>query len=251
MNGELTIVPPDVNIREDLTMITLRKANERGRTHIDWLDSRHSFSFGQYRDPKHPGFRSLRVINDDRVAPGGGFGTHPHRDMEILSLVLEGAMKHRDSMGTGSVIQAGELQKMSAGSGITHSEFNASATEPVHFYQIWIEPERRGIEPEYAQIALNGHRTTPGLHLIAGRHAPEDAINIHQDVQLYLGNLKANTTLLHDIPEGRHVWIQMISGKITSGNLDLAEGDGLAVSDETGIELRSTTDAQFLLFDLA
>jgi hypothetical protein len=215
-------------------MITLRKANERGRTHIDWLDSRHTFAFGHYHDTNHT-----------------GFGTHPHRDMEILSLVLEGEMQHRDSIGNGSLVRAGELQKMSAGSGVTHSEFNASDTEPLHFYQIWIEPERRGIAPEYEQIALNGHRTTPGLHLIAGRHAPAGAITLHQDASLFLGRIEPGGSLPHAIAPERHAWIQVIEGDLWINGAELHDADGAAISNESPLELASARGARFLLFDLA
>lgn len=232
-------------------MITLRKAENRGRTKIEWLDSRHSFSFGHYRDPEHTGFRNLRVINEDRVAPGGGFGTHPHRDMEILSLVLNGAMRHQDSIGNGSLIRAGELQKMSAGTGITHSEFNASDSGPLHFYQIWIEPERRGLEPEYQQIDLNGNPEASGLQLIGGHDVPEDAVTIHQDVRLYLGTIKEGSKLHPEIAPHRHAWIQVMEGELELNATRMDRGDGAAVSEESGVELASPSGTSFLLFDLA
>ncbi len=228
-------------------MITLRPEQERGRTRLGWLDSRHSFSFGQYQDPRHVEFRNLRVINDDRVEPGAGFPTHPHRDMEILTYVLEGELAHQDSLGTGSVIGAGELQKMSAGSGIRHSEFNASDTHPVHFYQIWIYPERSGLDPSYEQ------RPTPpgpGLHLVASPDGGEQVLRLHQDVRLYLGRLLDGQELEHSLPRDRHAYVQVTRGQVQLNGLQLKAGDGAAVSQEESLRLRSQGPAEILLFDL-
>lgn len=236
-------------------MITIRKAEERGRTKLDWLDSRHSFSFGRYYDPKHTGYGSLLVINDDRVAPGRGFGTHPHDNMEILSYVLEGRMRHKDSMGNGSVIQAGDLQRMSAGTGITHSEFNDSPTEPVHFYQIWIEPDRRGLKPGYEQISLDADGSAPangkGLQQIAGPEPREGALTLHQDVVLYRGRLGSGESVRYEVPSGRRAWVQAIRGDIRVNGVELQAGDGAAIEAEGAVEFSANVDSEFLLFDLA
>src|SRR5438552_2530700 len=176
-------------------MIQVRPAAERGQTRISWLDSRHTFSFGDYWDPRHMGYRSLRVINDDRVAPGGGFGTHPHRDMEIVTYVLDGALEHKDSLGTGSVIRPGELQRMSAGTGIRHSEFNASATEPVHLYQIWLLPEKRGQAPSYEQKPFDPAARAGRWQLVASPNAAEGSLTIHQDARLFLANIATGQTV--------------------------------------------------------
>ncbi len=228
-------------------MITLRPEKERGRTRLDWLDSRHSFSFGQYQDPHHVEFRDLRVINDDRVGPGGGFPTHPHRDMEILTCVLEGQLAHQDSLGTGSVIGPGELQKMSAGSGIRHSEFNASESHPVHFYQIWIYPEQSGLAPSYEQKATP---PGPGLHLVASPEGGERAVRVHQDVWVYLGRLLDGAELEHALAPDRHAYLQVTRGQVQLNGLSLSAGDGAAISQEEWLRLRSPGPAEILLFDL-
>lgn len=228
-------------------MIRLRPENERGLTRLGWLDSRHSFSFGQYQDPNHVEFRGLRVINDDRVGPGGGFPAHPHRDMEILTYVLEGQLAHQDSLGTGSVIGPGELQKMSAGSGIRHSEFNASETHPVHFYQIWIYPERDGLAPSYEQ------KTTPpgpGLHLVASPEGGDEALRLHQDVRVYLGRLREGEELQHAIAPDRYAYVQVTRGQVQLNGLSLSAGDGAAISQEESLRFRSQGPAEILLFDL-
>lgn len=231
-------------------MLQLRPAAERGTTQIDWLDSRHSFSFGGYHDPQHMGFRALRVINDDRVAAGAGFGTHAHRDMEILTYVLEGALEHRDSIGTGSVIRAGELQKMSAGTGIRHSEFNASRTEPVHFLQIWIVPERTGLQPGYQQLSFDPKDRSGRLQRVAANEAREDVIRVHQDVRLYLTNLAADQRVTHALAPDRHAWVHVARGEVTVNGTRLLAGDGVAVSDEQRIELGTESQGEALLFDL-
>ncbi len=232
-------------------MTTVRPASERGVTRWDWLESRHTFSFGEYYDPRHMGFRALRVINDDRVAPGGGFGTHAHRDMEIITYVLEGALEHRDSLGTGSVIHPGDGQRMSAGTGIRHSEFNHSKTEPVHFLQIWILPEREGLPPGYEQKSFPLEERRGRLRLIAARDGREGAVTVHQDVDLYVTVLESGERVAHGLAPGRHAWVQVARGGATLNGRPLAEGDGAAVSDEGRIELTATAPAEVLLFDLA
>jgi redox-sensitive bicupin YhaK (pirin superfamily) len=231
-------------------MITIRRAGERGQANHGWLDTRHSFSFADYYDPKHMGFRALRVINEDRVTAGAGFGTHAHRDMEIISYVLEGALGHRDSMGTGSVIRPGDVQRMSAGTGVRHSEMNASDTESVHFLQIWLLPEKQGIEPGYEQKSFGDDERRGVLRLIASRDGRDGAITIHQDVDLYASLLDGDTTLTHSFRPGRHGWVQVAKGEIELNGETLRAGDGAAISDETTITLRGR-GAEVLLFDLA
>jgi quercetin 2,3-dioxygenase len=232
-------------------MITVRPAGERGRAEIGWLDSRHTFSFSDYHDPKHMGFRALRVINEDRVAPGRGFGTHPHRDMEILSYVLEGELKHQDSMGTGSVIRPGDVQRMSAGTGVRHSEENASKTEPVHFLQIWIVPEKAGIPPSYEQKTFPDAERTNQLRLVASRDGRDGALTVHQDVALHAGKLEAGAAVSHPLAPGRHAWVQVTRGAIDLGGKRLAAGDGAAVSDESALALKAIEASEVLVFDLA
>jgi len=232
-------------------MIIVRDRNTRGRTELGWLDSHHTFSFGQYRDPDQMGFGALRVINDDRVIPGGGFGTHSHADMEILSLVLEGALKHKDSMGTGSVIHPGDVQRMSAGTGVTHSEFNASDSEPVHFLQIWIIPEARGIEPGYEQKRFPVEETHNHLRLVADRHGTDGAVTVHQDVRIYCGSLSDGVDVNYSVAAGRRLWLQVACGIVRLNGDELREGDGAAITDEPRITLVSDHRADVLLFDLA
>ena len=232
-------------------MIVIRDRNDRGRTKIDWLDSRHSFSFGDYVDPNHMGFRSLRVINDDRVVPGGGFGTHGHRDMEIVSYVLSGALEHKDSMGSGSVIRHREVQHMSAGTGVTHSEFNHSKEEPVHFLQIWILPERQGIEPSYEQKKFPPEQCRGRFQLIGDRHGTGGALTIHQDVRLYAAELAAGDEISQDLADGRRAWVQVAGGAVTLKGNELREGDGAAISNEPSVRLATDVGAEVLLFDLA
>jgi quercetin 2,3-dioxygenase len=229
-------------------MITIRPAEERGRANFGWLDSRHTFSFGHYHDPKHMGFSDLRVINEDRVAPGGGFPTHGHADMEIISYVLDGALEHRDSIGTGAVIRPGEVQRMTAGAGIRHSEFNHSKKEGVHFLQIWILPERRGIEPGYEQKAFDLDGT---WQLVASRDGRDGSVTVHQDVELWAGRLAAESDVTHRLKPGRSAWVQVARGKASINGKELRAGDGAAVSDELELKLAATAGAEVLLFDLA
>ncbi len=233
-------------------MLTLRKAEERGRANLGWLDSRHSFSFGHYYDPNHMGFGPLRVINDDRVAPGGGFPTHPHGDMEIVSYVLEGGLAHKDSLGTGSVIRPGDVQRMSAGSGIRHSEFNASKTEPAHFLQIWIEPERKGLEPGYEQKTFPVEDKRGKLRLVGSRDGRDGSVTIHQDVDLYATLLDDGAAVSHTLKAGRNAWAQVATGTATLNGEQLYPGDGVAVTEPGELKLVGTSqDAEILLFDMA
>ena len=231
-------------------MITIRRADERGTTDFGWLDSRHSFSFGRYHDPRHMGFRALRVINDDRVAPGQGFGTHTHRDMEILSWVVEGAMEHRDSLGNGSVIRPGELQRMTAGTGVAHSEFNHSRKETLRFLQIWILPERSGIEPGYEQAAFPLDRRRGELVLVASRDGRDDSVKVHQDVSLRAGRFAGGDEIRLPIPPGRHAWVQVVSGGVGLNGLELEEGDGAALSEEDAMAITARSAAEVLVFEL-
>ena len=231
-------------------MITVRPAAARGATRIDWLDSRHSFSFAEYFDQQHMGFRALRVINDDRIAAGGGFPTHPHRDMEILTYVLDGALEHRDSLGTGSVIRPGEVQIMSAGTGIRHSEFNHSETEGVHLLQIWMLPERKGLAPRYDQKAFDAATRRGRLKLVAARDAREGAVQIFQDIDLFAGNFDRGESDAHALAPGRYAWIQMARGSAAVNGTVLREGDGAAVTDEPQVTIDGADNAELLLFDL-
>jgi quercetin 2,3-dioxygenase len=231
-------------------MITVRKANDRGLTNAGWLNSRHTFSFANYYDPAHTNFRTLRVINDDRVSPGSGFGTHPHQDMEIVSYVLSGALEHRDSMGNGSVIRPGDVQRMSAGTGVMHSEWNHSKIETVHFLQIWIVPERLGIEPGYEQQRFEPDELRDRLRLVASRDGRDGSLTLHQDAAIYVAKLSANKRVGYEPASGRHVWVQVAGGTIALNGLDLGEGDGAAISDEARLELLASTDAEVLLFEL-
>jgi len=232
-------------------MIIRRPASERGHANHGWLDSWHTFSFAGYYDEAHTGFRALRVINEDRVQPGHGFGTHQHRDMEIISYVLEGALAHRDSMGTGSTIVPGDVQRMSAGTGVRHSETNPSASETVHFLQIWLLPEQRGIDPGYEQKRFDRADKEDRLRLIASRDGRDGAITVHQDVDLYAGIFAAGKGASIGLRPGRHAWVQVARGAITVNGQPLDQGDGAAVSDESALEIRATAHAEVLLFDLA
>jgi redox-sensitive bicupin YhaK (pirin superfamily) len=232
-------------------MITVRKAEDRGTSRISWLDSRHTFSFSDYYDPKNMGFRSLRVINDDRVAPAGGFGTHGHRDMEIITYVLDGALAHSDSLGTGSVIRPGDVQKMSAGSGIRHSEFNHSQTDPVHFLQIWIIPDRGGVAPGYQQLSFPRESKLGKLLLVASNEKREDIIHIQQDAKMYVTVLEsAEQKVLHTLEPGRHAWIHVARGSVVVNGKTLKDGDGAAITDEAKIEISGAPGGEVLLFDL-
>lgn len=231
-------------------MIVKRVSEERGRADFGWLDSRHTFSFGEYYDPRFMGFRALRVINEDRVKPGYGFPTHPHRDMEILSYVLDGALGHQDSMGTGSVIVPGDVQRMSAGTGVLHSEMNPSKTAPVHFFQIWLLPERRNIEPSYEQKRFEPEEKRGRLRLVASRDAREGSITIHQDVDLYAGLFAKGESTQFTLRPQRHAWVQLASGALTINGTALNAGDGAAISEESSLDIQVAEDAELLLFDL-
>jgi hypothetical protein len=232
-------------------MITIRKAEARGHANYGWLDTYHTFSFANYYDPKHMGFQALRVINEDRVSPGAGFGTHGHRDMEIITYVLEGALEHKDSIGNGSVIQPGDIQRMSAGTGILHSEFNHSQTESVRLLQIWLLPEVRGIAPSYEQHNFGIAKTPGKLRLVAARDGRDGALTVHQDVDLYAAILQKGDRIAHLLNPNRHAWVQVARGSINLNGLPLTQGDGAAMSAETEVTLEATTDAEILLFDLA
>ncbi|HEY9828990.1 MAG TPA: pirin family protein [Stenomitos sp.] len=232
-------------------MITVRKSEDRGHANHGWLDTYHTFSFANYYDPKHMGFRALRVINEDRVSPTAGFGTHGHRDMEIITYVLEGALEHKDNIGNGSIIQPGEVQRMSAGTGILHSEFNHSETEAVHLLQIWLLPDQNGLPPSYEQRNFSPAKAPGQLHLVAAKDGREGAVTIHQDVDLYAAVLKAGDRLSHALKPQRHAWIQVARGTITLNGLSLDTSDGAAISNETDVVIEATQDAEFLLFDLA
>ena len=230
-------------------MITLRKAEERGHAQFDWLDTWYTFSFADYHDPEHMGFRALRVINDDTIAGGGGFGTHPHHDMEIITCVLSGALEHKDSMGNGRVIRPGEVQYMAAGTGVAHSEFNPSPTEPVHLLQIWILPDRKGAKPAYAERSFA--QVVPGrFQLVTSKSGRDGSIPINQDVDLFLGKLDAGDKLSHALKSGRYGWLQVAEGKVELNGLPLKAGDGAALSEEPVINLTSQSPARVLLFDL-
>lgn len=233
-------------------MITIRPAQERGIANFGWLDSRHTFSFGEYFDPNHMGFADLRVINEDKVSPGQGFSTHGHRDMEIISYVLEGALEHKDSIGTGSVIRPGDVQRMSAGTGIMHSEYNASKTEPVHFLQIWILPEAKGIKPGYEQKTFSEAEKRGKLRLVGSRDGRDGSITIHQTVDLYAASLQNGEEVNHAFANHRVGWLQVARGAVQLNDQTLTAGDGAAIVQEDQIVLRGTSDdAEALLFDMA
>jgi len=232
-------------------MITRRPAAERGVSNLGWLDSRHTFSFGEYHDPKHMGFRTLRVINDDRVLGGAGFGRHPHRDMEIFSYVLAGKLSHEDSLGTGATVGAGEVQKMSAGTGILHSEFNPSPTDPLRFLQVWIIPERRGLRPSYEQRAFVDDEKRGRLKLIGSRDGSQGSIVFHQDVAIYASVLGEGDAVEHRVAPGRAAWLQVARGAVVVNGQRLEEGDGAALVDEAVLAIRGASESEVLLFDLA
>jgi hypothetical protein len=232
-------------------MMTVRSAGERGRTDWGWLDSRHTFSFGDYCDPAHMGFRALRVINDDRVEPGTGFGTHGHRDMEILSYVLEGALAHKDSSGGGGVIRPGEIQFMRAGPGITHSEYNHSKVEPVHFLQIWIVPDTRGLAPAYGQQAFDAEAAARAFVLLASRDGRAGSLSLEQDVDLWVTRLGAGERRSLAIGPGRHAWIHVARGSVSADGRALVEGDGASVSEEQELSFVGEPGGEILVFDLA
>jgi len=232
-------------------MITVRKASDRGHFDFGWLDTHHTFSFGDYFDPGQLGFRSLRVLNEDRGAPGRGFGAHPHRDMEIITYVLDGAVEHADNTGSRGVIRPGIVQRMSAGSGIVHSERNESAKDPVHFLQVWITPDRAGVPARYEDRLFPLEQRRNRLALLISPNGADGSLDIHQDAKLFSGLLDAGTRVDHSIAPGRHAWIQVARGQVTLNGVTLAQGDGAAVSLETGLAIEAISDAEVLVFDLA
>ena len=231
-------------------MIELRKSEDRGHANHGWLDSHHSFSFADYHDPQHVQYSVLRVINEDRVAPGAGFPTHGHRDMEIVTYVLDGALEHKDSLGTGSVIRPGDVQRMSAGTGVRHSEYNASQSEPVHFLQIWILPNKNGIAPSYEQKSFTPAALTDRLRLIASPDGRDGSVTIHQDALLYATKLNGPSALTHDLPAGRKAYVQVARGSLQVNGTTVQAGDGVKIEKETQIVLSSGQSAEALLFDL-
>jgi redox-sensitive bicupin YhaK (pirin superfamily) len=232
-------------------VIAVRRADERGHFDHGWLDTRHTFSFADYDDPRFMGFRTIRVINEDRVKAGAGFPTHGHRDMEIISYVLEGALEHRDSLGTGSVIRPGDVQRMTAGTGVRHSESNSSPSKPVHFLQIWILPSRQGLKPGYEQKTFPDADKRGVLRLIASPDGQDGSVRIHQDVRLFGSVLTAGEKVRHALGDGRHAWLQVARGAVTLNGMSLAAGDGAAVSEEREMAIEATTPSEILVFDLS
>lgn len=232
-------------------MITVRPAFERGSTQLKWLQSAHSFSFNNYLDPRHMGFRQLRVINDDWIKPGAGFGTHSHRDMEIITYVLEGALEHRDSTGNGSVIRPGDVQRMSAGTGISHSEYNRSHVDPVHLLQIWIMPDRQGLKPGYEQRSFAPEELRGRWRLIAAKDGRDGAVTVHQDVAVLVARLEPGERVSYRLQAGRHAWVQMAAGGVTLNDVALNAGDGAALSEVTTLDCIAGDRSEVLLFDLA
>ncbi len=231
-------------------MIVIRKSKDRGHANHGWLDARHTFSFADYYDPHHMGFRALRVINEDRVAPGMGFDTHPHRDMEIITYILEGALEHKDSMGHGEQILPGEFQYMSAGSGVLHSEFNPSQKDPVHLLQIWIKPDRKGLPPRYEKRKIRPTENSTALTLIASPSGRANSIPIRQDMELSLISMEPSSQLRYPLKSGRHAWIQITRGELEINGEKLKVGDGASVGDETHLLFRASAPSEALLFDL-
>jgi redox-sensitive bicupin YhaK (pirin superfamily) len=232
-------------------MITRRPAKARGHKNHGWLNANHTFSFGSYYDPQHMQFRALRVMNEDFVSPGKGFGTHPHDNMEIVTYVLEGALEHRDSMGNGEVLRPGEFQRMSAGTGITHSEFNPSKDEPVHLYQIWLLPEKDGITPSYEQKRFPEEERHNQLRLVASRDQANGSLLIHTDARVYLGTIDQGQSVTQPIAPGRYAWLQVLRGSVTLNGQPLDTSDGAAIANETTLKIEATTNAEVMLFDLA
>lgn len=231
-------------------MKKVRRRNERGHANHGWLESYHTFSFAGYQDPRHVHFRKLRVMNEDWIGAGQGFGTHPHNDMEIVTYVLSGALEHRDSMGNGEVLSAGEFQRMTAGSGITHSEFNPSKTEPVHLYQIWLFPNKKGLEPSYEQKKFDPVEQLNQWRLVASEGAEDGSLKIHQDAKIYLATIEELNSLEYKIASGRNVWLQILEGKVLLDGEELEAGDGVAITEEASLELKGVGNAQVMLFDL-
>ncbi|MGE0788799.1 MAG: pirin family protein [Sandaracinaceae bacterium] len=232
-------------------MMTIRRADERGHADHGWLDTHHTFSFAGYHDPEHMGFRALRVLNDDHVIGGKGFGTHGHRDMEIITYVLEGALAHEDSMGHGTTIQPGDVQRMSAGTGVLHSEYNASRIEDVHFLQIWLLPDRRGLAPSYEQKTFTDDDKRGRLRLVASSDGADGSVTVHTDARVYAGVLGEGDAVIHTIPEGRHAWIHVARGRVRVNGEELGDGDGASFSDVQEIRLDGVDGGEVLLFDLA
>ena len=232
-------------------MIQIRKSADRGHANHGWLDTYHTFSFSSYRDPQHMSFRSLRVMNEDWVAPGQGFGTHPHENMEIVTYVLQGELEHKDSMGNGEVLRPGEFQRMTAGTGITHSEFNPSESEPVHLYQIWLYPEQKGLQPSYEQKRFPEMERLNRLQLVASREADEGSLLIHQDARIFLSQLNEGKVISHQFRAGRHGWLQVLRGSIELNGLSLQTSDGAAISEENSLSIHANSEAEIMLFDLA
>jgi quercetin 2,3-dioxygenase len=231
-------------------MITIRKAEERGHFDFGWLNTYHTFSFGDYYDPKHTRFRTLRVINEDFVQPAHGFPTHGHRDMEIVTYILQGALEHRDSMGTGSIIRRGDAQRMSAGTGVTHSEANPSPDAPVHLLQIWIFPSEQGLKPEYEEKKFSDEEKRNKLRLIVSPDGADGSVKIHQDAKVYASLLDEGQDLVHALADGRGAWLQVAAGAVTLNGVDLKQGDGAAVNDESKLRITAQQPAEVLLFDL-
>jgi redox-sensitive bicupin YhaK (pirin superfamily) len=231
-------------------MVTVRPASERGQGQYGWLDTRHTFSFNNYHDPRHMSFRALRVMNEDWIAPGKGFGTHGHRDMEIVTYVLEGALAHKDSLGNGSVLYPGEFQRMTAGTGIEHSEFNPSESEPVHLYQIWLFPERRGLAPSYDQRAFADQERQGKLRVVASPDGRDGSLTIHQNAEVFLTTPDAGNQVTHKLAPGRHAWIQILRGAVRFDDVALSAGDGAAVSDQSIVTLTAERLSEVMLFDL-
>jgi redox-sensitive bicupin YhaK (pirin superfamily) len=232
-------------------MMTIRRASERGHADHGWLNSFHTFSFADYYDPAHMGFRSLRVINEDRVQPTQGFGTHRHQNMEIISYVLEGGLQHRDSMGTGSVIRPGDVQRMSAGTGVAHSEFNASSTELVHFLQIWLQPSQTGIAPGYEQKTFPREEKEGRLRLVASPDGSDGSVTVHTDARLYAGLFASGQGARHELAPGRHAWVHVARGRARVNGQELGAGDAAALSDEGAVSIEGVDGAEVLVFDLA
>ncbi len=234
-----------------LSMITLRKSEDRGHFDHGWLNTYHTFSFASYHDPKHMGFRALRVMNEDRVRPGAGFGTHEHENMEILSYVLEGSLEHRDSMDNGSVLRAGDFQRMTAGAGVRHSEFNPSSKEPLHFYQIWLLPEKEGLEPSYEEWRFDDREEKGKLQLVASRDGRDGSLSVHQDVDIFLSSMNVGERVSHRLKPARHAWLQVIRGEIELHEQHLTAGDGAALSAEPSLRVKGLRPAEVMLFDMA
>jgi hypothetical protein len=231
-------------------MLAIRPADDRGLANLGWLNSRHTFSFGHYYDPQFMGFGPLRVINEDRVKPSQGFGTHGHSDMEIISYVLDGALEHKDSLGTGSIIRPGDVQRMTAGTGVRHSEYNASSTDPVHFLQIWIIPEKNGLEPSYEQKAFSDDEKRGQLRLVGSRDGRDGSVMIHQDVDLYASLLRANDSVSYELGEDRNGWVQVARGSVRLDDNELSAGDGVALKGARTLTFEGVDDAEILLFDM-